>query len=163
MNLPWLKVNRKGEREPRLNTNAEARSTSVSDDLAMIPWWSVLLAVLAFAGMQYFWNVLMPRPHHDFGPCACSWATHGAHWSQATSCSSAMSAATSSAATCSPRSGCSSSSSCPVASVLSCTFSCASPCSRAVHTAPRRSPPAVTSAPSASSRWLPSAVAAIAA
>ncbi len=74
MNLPW-----KGEREPRLNTNAEARRSSASDDLAMVPWWSVVLAVLAFAGMQYFWNFLMPRPHHDFGPMRLlmgySWGT----------------------------------------------------------------------------------------
>ena len=52
------------------------------DDLGMIPWWSVALAVAAFAGMQYifFGRVLHGSgSHREFGPMhflmAYSWGT----------------------------------------------------------------------------------------
>ena len=73
------KDDRSFDRDTRLNTNAAARSSSVSDDLAMIPWWSIVLAVAAFAAMQYVFDVHMPQPKHGFGPMRLlmgySWGT----------------------------------------------------------------------------------------
>ena len=50
-----------------------------SDGLDMIPWWSVALAIAAFAGMQYIFFGRVPHPHRDFGPMhylmAYSWGT----------------------------------------------------------------------------------------
>ena len=44
-------------------------STSFSDELRLIPRWSVALAVLAFALMEYiFWIVLPPLRHHTPPP-----------------------------------------------------------------------------------------------
>ena len=75
MTFPWNPLAH-DPRERKLNTNAEGRG---SDDLAMIPWWSIVLAVVAFAGMQFVFHGLMPRPKHDFGPMRLlmgySWGT----------------------------------------------------------------------------------------
>jgi lipid-A-disaccharide synthase-like uncharacterized protein len=53
MNFPWI---RNGGELAGRSGNAS------SDDLAMIPWWSVVLAALAFGGMQYLVHGVLP--HH---------------------------------------------------------------------------------------------------
>ncbi len=49
-----------------------------TDDIAMIPWWSIVLAVVAFIGMEYLFSVL-PHPKKDMIPLrvlmAYSWGT----------------------------------------------------------------------------------------
>ena len=80
-----------GSRERSLNTTGE--TFAVADEVSMIPWWSVVLAVAAFVGMQYVFHGMMPLPHpgggpggphggrggHDFGPMRLlmgySWGT----------------------------------------------------------------------------------------
>jgi hypothetical protein len=69
MTFPW----KSGE------TNSTERAPARSDDLGMIPWWSVVLAVIAFGFMQYVFHGMMPRPRHDIGPMRLlmgySWGT----------------------------------------------------------------------------------------
>ena len=43
------------------NTNGNQRSLR-TDDLGMIPWWSIVLAILVFAAMQYVVHFVLP--HH---------------------------------------------------------------------------------------------------
>ena len=65
MTFPWKRGDATPDaRERSLNTNSDVRG---SDDLAMIPWWSIILAVLAFSGVQYVFHWIMPPPRHDFG------------------------------------------------------------------------------------------------
>ena len=62
-----------GGRERSLNTNAEGRAAGAADELSMIPWWSVVLAVAAFVGMQYVFHG-MPGTHPGGGA-----GPHGGH------------------------------------------------------------------------------------
>jgi Double zinc ribbon len=78
MTFPWNHENP----APRQHGTRSAAETNASDDLGMIPWWSVVLAIAAFAGMQYilFGRVAHgPGPQRSFGPMhflmAYSWGT----------------------------------------------------------------------------------------
>ncbi len=53
MNLPW---------QEHEDTARSRVPSAGSDDLAMIPWWSVVLAIAAFAGMQFLFHGVLP--HH---------------------------------------------------------------------------------------------------
>ena len=73
MTFPWERKEAAASgRERGLNTNTDGRGAGKpaggQGELGMIPWWSILLAVAAFAAMQYVFHGLMPRPKHDFGP-----------------------------------------------------------------------------------------------
>jgi Double zinc ribbon len=78
MTFPWSPENP----DPRQHSARSAVETNASDDLGMIPWWSVVLAITAFAGMQYvfFGHIARgPGPQRSFGPMhflmAYSWGT----------------------------------------------------------------------------------------
>jgi hypothetical protein len=76
MTFPWSPESPSG----RQNGAVRGAEPRVSDDLGMIPWWSVTLAVAAFAGMQYiFFGRVQHGPHREFGPMhylmAYSWGT----------------------------------------------------------------------------------------
>ena len=78
MTFPWSNESP----GPRQNGARGATETNASDDLGMIPLWSVVVAVAAFAGMQYifFGRVAHgPGPQRSFGPMhflmAYSWGT----------------------------------------------------------------------------------------
>jgi Double zinc ribbon len=82
MTFPWNQDNP----ETRQHGTRSAAETNASDDLAMIPWWSVALAIVAFAGMQYIFFFYHPQhgpgpgpPQRAFGPMhylmAYSWGT----------------------------------------------------------------------------------------
>ena len=84
MTFPWERKEAAASgRERGLNTNTDGRGAGKpaggQGELGMIPWWSILLAVAAFAAMQYVFHGLMPRPKHDFGPMRLlmgySWGT----------------------------------------------------------------------------------------
>src|SRR6201995_471836 len=70
MTLPW---GFRGGDEMDRNSNG------ASDDLGMIPRWSVVLAVLAFAGMQFLFHGVMPHHKHELLPMRLlmgySWGT----------------------------------------------------------------------------------------
>ena len=54
---------------PLQPAGAKAGAFSFSDEVKLIPRWSVALAVLAFVGMQYiFWVMLPVHRHHDPPP-----------------------------------------------------------------------------------------------
>jgi Double zinc ribbon len=79
MTFPWNHGSPDGRQDGTARSGVDQ---SASDDLGMIPWWSVTLAVAAFAGMQYIFFGHMahgPGPQHGFGPMhflmAYSWGT----------------------------------------------------------------------------------------
>lgn len=79
MTFPWNYGNSDGRQDGTAQSRVDHSS---SDDLGMIPFWSVALAVAAFAGMQYifFGHVARgPGSQHGFGPMhflmAYSWGT----------------------------------------------------------------------------------------
>ena len=79
MTFSWSPGSPDGQRDGTARGNSQQ---GASDDLGMIPWWSVVLAVAAFAGMQYilFGHVAHgPGPQRGFGPMhflmAYSWGT----------------------------------------------------------------------------------------
>ncbi|HVC91987.1 MAG TPA: zinc ribbon domain-containing protein [Acidobacteriaceae bacterium] len=43
-------------------------SFSVSEELKLIPRWSIVLAFVAFIGIQYLFFFVMPQPHHQHAP-----------------------------------------------------------------------------------------------
>ena len=58
---------------------ASSRGSDRDDELSMIPVWSVVLAVLAFAGVQYLFHMVMPHHKHELLPMRLlmgySWGT----------------------------------------------------------------------------------------
>jgi hypothetical protein len=59
MTTPWS----------RQQGNDTDRQTADSEnDLSMIPWWSVVLAVAAFGAMQYLFHNVMPHHKHEMLP-----------------------------------------------------------------------------------------------
>jgi hypothetical protein len=57
----------------RTSDTSVTRELGDDDSLKMIPLWSIILAVVAFAGWQYFMNSAPPQRHH---PTALQQATH---------------------------------------------------------------------------------------
>lgn len=53
---------------PWRSDRTEGRAHDGSNDLAMIPWWSIVLAVLAFGIMQYFMHHVMPHRKPEMLP-----------------------------------------------------------------------------------------------
>ena len=49
MSLPWINENGTETR----GTGSDPHRNTGQDDLGMIPWWSVALAIVAFGAMQY--------------------------------------------------------------------------------------------------------------
>jgi hypothetical protein len=74
MTLPW------GMR----GTENDRQNGSSSDDLGMIPWWSVALAVVAFGAMQFLFHYVMPHHKHEMLPMRLlmgySWGTLAASY-----------------------------------------------------------------------------------
>ena len=64
MTFPWTAKDR------AVDQNADSRHgvPSGSDDLGMIPTWAVVLAILAFAGMQYLFHGVLPHKKHEMLP-----------------------------------------------------------------------------------------------
>ncbi len=80
MTFPWKREDRSpGSREHAMNANSAQRESMASDDLGMIPLWSILLAIAAFAGIQYVFHFVLPPPRHGFAFMhvfnAYSWGT----------------------------------------------------------------------------------------
>jgi hypothetical protein len=80
MNLPWKSgdgVSDSRDRSPNLDSGG--RGSAASDELGMIPSWSIMLAIVAFVGIQYVFHFVMPPPRHDYGlmraMMAYSWGT----------------------------------------------------------------------------------------
>ncbi len=75
MNFPWVarESNEAAAIDPTRRTPAN------SDDLGMIPWWSIVLAVAAFAAMQYLFHGVLPHQKHEMLPMRLlmgySWGT----------------------------------------------------------------------------------------
>ena len=69
MTLPW------GFR----GLDTDTQNGSEKDELGMIPWWSVALAVVAFAGMQFLFHGVLPHHKHEMLPMRLlmgySWGT----------------------------------------------------------------------------------------
>ena len=59
MNLPW---------HQQEDTARSGVPLTGSDDLGMIPWWSVVFAVAAFAGMQYLFHHVLPHNKAEMMP-----------------------------------------------------------------------------------------------
>lgn len=57
MTMPW------GQK-----TDAPQRSAAGEDQLSMIPTWSIVLAVLVFAAIQYLFHGVMPHHKHEMLP-----------------------------------------------------------------------------------------------
>jgi hypothetical protein len=82
MTMPW------GNR-PRSEQNSRAsrpdrgeglrQQPANSDDIAMIPAWSVALAIVAFIAMEYLFHGVLPHPRHEMLPMRVlmgySWGT----------------------------------------------------------------------------------------
>jgi hypothetical protein len=70
MTLPW---------GFRGDDNRDRGMGSSGDDLGMLPRWSVVVAVLAFAGMQFLFHGVMPHHKHELLPMRLlmgySWGT----------------------------------------------------------------------------------------
>ena len=70
MNLPW---------HQQEDTARSGVPLTGSDDLGMIPWWSVVFAVAAFAGMQYLFHHVLPHNKAEMMPMRVlmgySWGT----------------------------------------------------------------------------------------
>ena len=70
MTLPW---------GFRGDDDRDRQTGSASDDLAMIPRWSVVLAVVAFGLMQYLFHGVLPHHKHEMLPMRLlmgySWGT----------------------------------------------------------------------------------------
>jgi hypothetical protein len=68
MTFPW-----------RQRGDAGERSSNDLNDLAMIPIWSIILAIVAFAGMQYVFHGVLPHQKHEMLPmrllAGYSWGT----------------------------------------------------------------------------------------
>lgn len=58
MTTPWSR-NKSGEID---------RQTQDDNELRMIPWWSVLLAIVAFAAMQFLFHGVLPHHKHEMLP-----------------------------------------------------------------------------------------------
>lgn len=69
MNVPWK------DTQP----DTSNRSSDREDELSMIPAWSVVLAIVAFAAVQYLFHVVMPHHKHELLPMRLlmgySWGT----------------------------------------------------------------------------------------
>jgi hypothetical protein len=50
------------------NNESDRQVTDPNDDLAMIPWWSVVLAILSFGAMQYLFHGVLPHHKHEMMP-----------------------------------------------------------------------------------------------
>ncbi len=74
MTFPWKRGNDKTGQERSLHMHVDRRAAGASDDLGLIPWWSIALAVTAFIGMQYVFHGMMPLPRHEGGSMS-----HGRH------------------------------------------------------------------------------------
>ena len=61
-----------GELGPAMRTTSQLRdfesTASFSGEMKLIPRWSIALAVVAFALMQYFFWVILPGQRHHPGP-----------------------------------------------------------------------------------------------
>ncbi len=53
---------------PWWNARTSETGTSPDEELRMIPRWSMVLAALLFAGMQYVFHVVMPHHKHELLP-----------------------------------------------------------------------------------------------
>jgi hypothetical protein len=80
MNFSWKndsEASNSRDRSP--NVNSASRNPAASDDLGMIPLWSIVLAIAAFAGVQYVFHFVMRPPRHDYEfmrvMMAYSWGT----------------------------------------------------------------------------------------
>jgi hypothetical protein len=75
MNFPWV-ASRSSEAAA---IDATRRKPASSDDLGMIPWWSIVLAILSFAAMQYLFHGVLPHHKHEMLPMRLlmgySWGT----------------------------------------------------------------------------------------
>jgi hypothetical protein len=49
-------------------SSAKDAATAGDEELRMIPRWSMVLAVVLFAGMQYIFHVVMPHHKHELLP-----------------------------------------------------------------------------------------------
>ncbi len=80
MRLPWQHEDERPERAsiPDRPASMRQRPTGV-DDLQMIPRWSIVIAILAFAAMQYVFHGVLPHHKHEMLPMRLlmgySWGT----------------------------------------------------------------------------------------
>ena len=78
MKLPWQSENTSASFS-RTDDAALLRHPGRSDDLGMIPVWSILLAIAAFAAMQYLFHGVLPHHKHEMLPMRLlmgySWGT----------------------------------------------------------------------------------------
>jgi len=75
MMFPWNR-----ERQVKSESAAaELRVPRATDDLGMIPVWSILLAIAAFVAMQYLFHGVLPHKKHEMLPMRLlmgySWGT----------------------------------------------------------------------------------------
>ena len=63
------------------STRQNDSSSAGDDELRMIPRWSMALAIILFAGIQYIFHVVMPHHKHELLPLRlmCGYAL-GALW-----------------------------------------------------------------------------------
>ncbi len=78
MRLPWHSENLAAN-DSRTGDARLTPQPGRSDDLGMIPVWSILLAVAAFAAMQYLFHGVLPHHKHEMLPMRLlmgySWGT----------------------------------------------------------------------------------------
>jgi hypothetical protein len=69
MRFPWMTERQSHESNAPVST-AEAghRVAQTNDDLSMIPAWAIVLAIAAFAGMQYLFHGVLPHHKHEMLP-----------------------------------------------------------------------------------------------
>ena len=75
MSFPW--TNENGTETQ--GAAADRSGNTGQDDLGMIPWWSITLAIAAFAAMQYLFHRVLPHQKHEMLPLRLlmgySWGT----------------------------------------------------------------------------------------
>ena len=123
------------------------------EELQMIPRWSMVLAVILFAGMQYVFHFIMPHHKHELFPLRLmmgyAWGSLLASYALLLGYVSRDVRRRGMSAAC----GCWSALCFREASARWSTFFSVSRCCRAARTASPRSPPTSISVRNASSRW----------
>jgi hypothetical protein len=80
MRFPWTdSIENSANPMPQQGAEGSGRAPRISDDLNMIPSWSVVLAILGFASMQYLFHEVLPHHKHEMLPMRLlmgySWGT----------------------------------------------------------------------------------------
>src|ERR1700679_1829320 len=69
MRFPWMAERQSHESNAPVSTaDAGHRVAQTNDDPSMIPAWAIVLAIAAFAGMQYLFHGVLPHRKHEMLP-----------------------------------------------------------------------------------------------